>query len=251
MNISLSSLASSSSGNCYHIASGDTGILSDCGISFKKIDTALQLLKLQKPNALLVTHSHSDHIKSVSAVIKNFSVPLYITETTLSSIKLDVPTDFINIIKPGIDFKIGSVSVTPITLSHDAPSVGFVFTTKDDKAAIITDTGVITDENLSVIKGARSVIIEANHDVSMVKNGPYPFFLKQRVLSDYGHLSNEACAAACQKLLSYGTNRFMLAHLSEKNNTPSKAFDAVNCVLANENSPYTLKTASAWEPCTF
>lgn len=249
MKISLSSIASSSKGNCYIISAGSTVIMSDCGISIKKIEEGLSLLALPRPDALLLTHSHVDHIKSAKAVIKRFSLPTYITEQTFFEGGFPTREGFKTIV-PGTPFTVGSIGITPFSLYHDAAAVGFIFETDDDKAALITDTGIVTEEMLSLVYGASSVIIEANHDTSMVMNGSYPEFLKKRILGGHGHLSNDDCAEACRCLLRHGTRSFLLAHLSQNNNTPEAAFTCVDSLLKESGGSYTLKTAYAAAPCT-
>lgn len=249
MKISLTSLASSSSGNCSVIKYKDTLVLSDCGISLKRIKAGLSALGNIKPEALLITHAHSDHIKSAAAAIKYFDIPLYITEGAFGETCLEYSPK-IHIIEPEKAFDIGKIHITPFTVSHDAASsVAFSFETASDKASVITDTGFIDDRMLSHISGSSGIIIEANHDEEMLKNGPYPYFLKKRISGRYGHLSNSDCAKACLSLISSGTEKFMLAHLSEKNNTPEKAYSAVQASLASSGKKYILKTAHKSVPC--
>lgn len=249
MKISLATLSSSSSGNSSLIKYGDTAILSDCGISLKRIKDSLSALGDIKPSAILITHAHSDHIKSVAAAIKYFEIPLYITGGAFRESGLEYSSK-IHIIEPEKAFDIGKINVTPFSVSHDAASpVAFSFETAMDKASIITDTGYIDDKMLCRISGSSSVIIEANYDEEMLRTGPYPYFLKQRISGNSGHLSNSASAKACLSLLSSGTEKFMLAHLSEKNNTPEKAYGAVQSVLSSSGKNYILKTAPKSVPC--
>lgn len=249
MKISLATLSSSSSGNCALIKYCDKAILSDCGISLKRIKASLSALGDIKPSAILITHAHSDHVKSAAAAIKYFEIPLYITEGAFMESGLEYSSK-IHIIEPEKAFDIGKINVTPFSVSHDAASsVAFSFETATDKASIITDTGFIDDKMLRYVSGSFSVIIEANHDEEMLKTGPYPYFLKKRISGNLGHLSNSACAMACFSLLSSGTEKFMLAHLSEKNNTPEKAYSTVQALLIQSGKKYTLKTAPKSVPC--
>ena len=248
MNISLYSIASSSSGNCYAVSDGETAILSDCGISLKRILSGLSSLGVPQIKALLITHAHGDHIKSAEAVIKNLNIPLYITKDALSESGLSV-TGEVNIIAPETPFAVGGITVTPFSVSHDASAVAFTFETDSDKASFITDTGIITKAMLSHLKGSSGVIIEANHDVELLKSGSYPYFLKARIKGERGHLSNDDCAEACLYLLNEGTKSFMLAHLSSQNNTPETAYNTVNARLSQSGKTYTLKTAQKSVPC--
>ncbi len=248
MNISLYSIASSSSGNCYAVSDGKTAILSDCGISLKRILSGLSSLDIPQIKALLITHAHGDHIKSAEAVIKSFNIPLYITKDALSESGLSFPGE-VNIITPETPFAVGGITVTPFSVSHDASAVAFTFETDSDKASLITDTGIMSEAMLSHLKGSSGVIIEANHDVELLKSGSYPYFLKARIKGERGHLSNDDCAEACLYLLSEGTKSFMLAHLSSQNNTPETAYDTVNARLSRSGKTYTLKTAQKSVPC--
>lgn len=248
MNISLYSIASSSSGNCYAVSYGKTAILSDCGISLKKITAGLALLGIEKIDALLITHAHNDHIKSAGAVMKKYGVPLYITKAALDESALELQGE-VNIITPETPFTVGEITVTPFSVSHDASAVAFSFTADADKASLITDTGIITEKMLSHLEGSSCVIIEANHDIELLKSGAYPYFLKARILGERGHLSNDDCARACLSLLNNGTKAFMLAHLSSQNNTPETAYAAVDALLSQSGKAYTLKTALKSVPC--
>lgn len=251
MKISLYSISSSSSGNCYAVSNGETAILSDCGISLKRIESGLSELGIGPVGALLISHAHSDHIKCAEAVMKKFGVPLYITGDTLRESGLSFSGE-VNVITPEVPFSVGNIKVTPFLVSHDASTVAFTFESeldKADKASLITDTGIMTDGMLSHIKGSSSVIIEANHDVSLLMSGSYPYFLKARIRGEHGHLSNDDCAKACLSLLNEGTTSFMLAHLSSQNNTPEAAFGTVDAVLSGSGKKYTLKTALKNVPC--
>ena len=248
MKISLYSISSSSSGNCYAVSSGETAILSDCGISLKRIESGLSALGIGPVGALLISHAHSDHIKCAEAVMKKFGVPLYITEDTLRESGISFSGE-VNIITPEVPFSVGNIKVTPFSVSHDASTVAFTFESESDKASLITDTGIMTDGMLSHLMGSSSVIIEANHDVSLLMSGSYPYFLKARIRGERGHLSNYDCAKACLSLLNEGTTSFMLAHLSGQNNTPEAAFGTVDAVLSGSGKKYTLKTALKNAPC--
>ena len=180
MKISLYSISSSSSGNCYAVSNGETAILSDCGISLKRIESGLSELGIGPVGALLISHAHSDHIKCAEAVMKKFGVPLYITGDTLRESGLSFSGE-VNVITPEVPFSVGNIKVTPFLVSHDASTVAFTFESESDKASLITDTGIMTDGMLSHIKGSSSVIIEANHDVSLLMSSSYPYFLKARI----------------------------------------------------------------------
>lgn len=249
MKLSLASLASSSSGNCYVVFDEKTCILYDCGISFKRISEGLGALSLPTPQAILISHAHSDHVKSASMLIKKYNIPLYITEGAFAEAGL-TSSDMIHIIGHGQEFSVGSICISPFQTSHDASdAVAYTFSSESDKVSVITDTGFVSEDMLKSINGSSSVIIEANHDPDMLKNGPYPYHLKKRISGDKGHLSNPACAEACSLLYKSGTKSFMLAHLSEHCNTQELAYSAVYTALKKCGEEFTLKIALKSTPC--
>ncbi len=251
MSLSIGTIASGSSGNSSVILSGNTFIMTDCGISLKKALEGLSALGLFAPDALLITHPHSDHIKGAHLLAKKFDIPVYITEETKKDCVL-IPDEQFVTIKSGESFYIKNILVTPFNTSHDTPSsLGFTFEAEGDKASILTDSGIVTEEMFSFIKGSKSIIIESNHDEAMLDNGPYPQFLKVRIKGKCGHLSNKACSEACKKLLLSGTENFLLAHLSEHNNKEELAFKENFEALSSLNIPFNLKIAKKSTPCLF
>ena len=250
MSIVLSTVSSGSSGNSNIIASGNTVIMSDCGISLKKALAGLSTLGIKSPDALLVTHSHSDHIKGASLIAKKFDIPIYLTEETLKECS-SIPKEYANIIHPGEVFNIKSIDILPFSVSHDTASpVAFTFTDKDSKASVITDTGIMTEDMFNNLKYSESIIIESNHDEKMLAEGPYPYFLKKRISGNKGHISNRVCASVCKALAESGTKKFLLAHLSEHNNTEELAMECTSASLSATCCNYTLKIAKKDVPIT-
>ncbi len=248
MSFHLATIASGSSGNSNLIISENTLIMSDCGISGKKVFAGLNHLGLKAPDALLLTHSHSDHVKGAYILAKKFDIPIYATKETFRDCSF-IPGEYMKEIVPGKSFNISGVSVMPFQVSHDtASSVAYTFSKDNTKVAVMTDTGVVTEEMYSHLKGAESIIIESNHDEKMLMEGPYPYFLKRRISGDKGHMSNNLCAAIAKRLLNDGTEHFMLAHLSEHNNTETLAFGASTEALSETGLSYTLKIAKKDEP---
>lgn len=245
MSLSLFSIASGSKGNCYLIASGHTLLMSDCGISFKKAAEGLSALGFTRPDALLLTHSHTDHVRSAALIAKTYDIPVYLTAGTAGEVPSlsDLPLSYI---APGTPFTVGGITAEAFSVSHDtAEPVAYTYSDGGDKASVMTDTGIVTGEMEDKLRGSSSVIIESNHDEKMLKNGPYPPFLKARILGEYGHLENGCCARLCRLLSESGTSRFLLAHLSEHNNTPALARSATEAALSGA---YTLKIADSSTP---
>ncbi len=222
------SLVSGSSGNCTLVSDGKTTLLADCGLSLKKLEEALSKVNLtpQDIDALLITHEHSDHIKGAGVVSRKYSLPIFATLKTHECMDIgNIDEKNIKYISPDIDFEIGSIGIKPFSIPHDAANpVGYNFFFGEKKLSLATDIGKMNDYIYEHLKGSIAVLLESNHDINMLKNGHYPQILKKRILSDTGHLSNEAAAKTVLELVKNGTKHIMLGHLSNENNTPSAAF---------------------------
>ncbi|MCM1391293.1 MAG: MBL fold metallo-hydrolase [Ruminococcus sp.] len=224
------SLFSSSSGNSTFIGSSKTGILIDAGVSAKRMKNALLDRNIDPSaiSAIFVTHEHSDHIKGIRIIASNYNIPVYATEGTLQGLEeaeiLNGKFPFYVMPQEGVE--IGDLFVKPFKTPHDSnESCGFTIELPDErKAAVATDIGHITNEIMNSIIGCDLVMLESNHDVGMLENGPYPYYLKRRILSDTGHLSNEVCADVPSQLIERGTTRLFLGHLSTENNMPELAY---------------------------
>ena len=252
------SLYSSSSGNCTYIGSSHGGILIDIGVSAKKTAEALSAIGVDPSSieAIFITHEHSDHIKGIKVFAAKHKIPVYASAGTLSGMeKLGaVDSRVIADIIPYSGIEKAGMFIRPFRTPHDSnESTGFSVITPDSKRiCVATDIGTITDSVMEAIYGSDLILLESNHDVRMLQNGPYPFFLKERILSNHGHLSNEKCAETAVKLLESGTTRFVLGHLSKENNIPSLAFETTRAAMtmagAKENSDYLLSVAGDLNP---
>ncbi len=226
-------LASSSAGNSSVVSDGETNILIDAGISMTRIKKSLVSIgmSMEEISGILVTHDHWDHIGGLKMLLKYYDVPTYATEGVAKSICRLIPKAerCVNVFSAGDAFDVGDFSVSSFQTPHDASgSVGYVLRGCGGKtAAYVTDLGWVTQEIYDAVLGADIAIIEANHDVDMLKNGQYPYHLKKRILSKQGHMSNELCGKFAAALAEQGTKQFILAHLSEHNNTPQTAYTAV------------------------
>ncbi|WP_027399639.1 MBL fold metallo-hydrolase [Anaerovorax odorimutans] len=241
MTLNFCSFSSGSSGNCYLIKSQNTALLVDAGISGKKILEGLEKTKtnLEFLSALLITHEHSDHTKSIKTLTKKHNnLNVYANKKTWEMINKDICKDQMKTFDTGKIFTIGDIRVKPFKVSHDAADpVGFSFYSRDKQISVVTDTGYMNDEILCEVENADILILEANHDIEMLKIGKYPWFLKQRVLGDEGHLSNEAAGQAIVKLLTKNKKerRILLGHLSRENNFPEMAYQTVKNILEEAN----------------
>lgn len=230
----LTSLFSGSSGNCLLVEEGYTKFLIDAGLSGIKIRNALCSIGVDpcEISAILVTHEHSDHIAGVGILSRKFNLPIYSnfeTQNSMLPFLGTVKDENLRLFENYEPFEIGELRITAFESSHDAADpVGFRITDGNRTLVVATDIGTITPKIASNIFGAASVFIEANHDIKMLREGSYPYYLKQRILSERGHLSNEDCGLFCRELIENGTERVMLGHLSLENNTPNIAFDTVD-----------------------
>ena len=231
------SIASGSSGNCSLFFCGDTIILIDMGVSVRKLNNSLSSLGLTVDmlDAVLITHEHTDHIKGLSTFAKKYNTPVFMTKGTAHAVLQKIPhaKDIIHTFIGSESFFIKSVQVKSFLTPHDAnESVGFILNCKEINFGFATDLGFIPLNVKNMLCKCDFVVIEANHDIDMLKNNEiYPYQLKQRVLGNYGHLSNVACAECVVDLVKNGVNTIVLAHLSEKNNTPVKAARYINQML--------------------
>ncbi len=247
-------LFSSSSGNSVYIGENNAGILVDVGRTAKQIRERLSGIGVEESavKAVFLTHEHSDHIQGLSVFLKRNNIPVYAAPGTILALRkkgvlTDCHTDF-TIDDKGIE--INGMFIKSFKTSHDcADGRGYIVEGSggNSKVAIATDTGVVTQEILSAITGCNLVYLESNHDVDMLKTGPYHYDLKKRILSDKGHLSNDACADVLRALVNKGTTQFVLAHLSQENNTPHLAYETATHALTEMgaliNRDYLLKVA--------
>lgn len=224
------SLFSSSSGNSTYIASTKTGILIDAGVSAKRMKEVLlgRDIDPSKLGGIFITHEHSDHIKGVRILASTYKIPVYATEGTMAALEENgvVTAKFPYQVIPYEGIEVGDIFVRPFRTPHDSrESCGYRIDFADgQKAAVATDIGKITDEIKSNLLGCELVMLESNHDIGMLQNGPYPYALKRRILSEVGHLSNIACADMTAELVSKGTSRIYLGHISQDNNFPGLAY---------------------------
>ncbi len=229
--------ASGSGGNCLLVSDKGTNILVDAGISMRRIENCLSQSKISMDDitGVLITHEHSDHISALKTMAKKYKTPIYAPHTVASRITGMLPETEgrVEAISVWERFHLDCVSVMAFHTSHDTDeSVGYRLE-GDGSFSIATDTGCVTEEIESGLSGTDAVLIESNHDEDMLRYGPYPVYLKRRILSECGHLSNEECAALARRLALNGTGKIILGHLSKINNTPEKALEAARKTLSD------------------
>lgn len=230
------SLYSGSSGNSIFVASENAKILIDAGLPGKSIESALKAIgeEPKNLNGIFITHEHSDHIKGVGVISRKYDVPVFANEATWRSMEPmigSVKPHNIKLIQNGeIDF--GDLEIYNYKLPHDAAAPSsYTVTHKGKKIGVATDLGHFSDEVMEALRGSDILLIESNHDEEMLKFGPYPYTLKRRILSNVGHVSNEACGEAVVKLLDGNFKNIILGHLSNTNNYPELAYQTVYNIL--------------------
>lgn len=216
-------LASGSSGNCTWLATGKTRLLVDAGLSVR--ETLRRLAEIAQPperiDGILVTHEHSDHVSGLPRLARRLGVPVFATERTAASVDWGEAAPRLEIFQAGARLAIGDIDVDTFSIPHDAADpVGFCFRSQGIKIGLVTDLGYVPDSVRYQLRGTTALVLESNHDLEMLKVGPYPWPVKQRVMSRVGHLSNEMACEFVLTDLDSGTATLILAHLSEHNNHP-------------------------------
>lgn len=228
------SLASGSKGNCYYLASGEGGLLIDCGISLKRLVAGIEAQTPGGMDALcgiFITHEHRDHIAGLGPLLRRYPLPCYGTAATLAALEERI----IGKVDPalfhpleGEEMNVADFAVRWTRVSHDAADpVSYQIHWREKKIGMLTDAGCLSEDNRQALADSDLLLLEANHDREMLRLGPYPLSLKRRIASDHGHLSNETCGQALASLIGERTEHVVLAHLSEKNNLPQTAFHTV------------------------
>ncbi len=251
--ISIGTLCSGSKGNCTLVKYRDTALLVDAGRSTKYIREALCSLGMvpEDIGAIFLTHSHTDHTSALKVWCSHYGTPVHASGAVCDALRGKCGEA---LVRHSILFeeRIGDITVKSFATDHDSyGSVGYRFETDEGSVGIATDLGHVTDGVRRGLCGCSAAVIESNHDVDMLLSGPYPYELKQRILSRFGHLSNESGAEFARFLADNGTSRLMLAHISEINNTPELAYRASASALADISERVELAVAEPAAPVIF
>ena len=248
-------VASGSSGNCVYVGAGDTHLLVDAGLSGKRIETALNQIKIPNLSGILVTHEHSDHASGVGIMSRRYNLPVYaapntwrffLRHGTIGTVAREMQKTII----PGQPVTIGGIEVEAFDVPHDASQpVGYCLRAMGYSAAVATDMGYVTDTVRALLRDVNVMLIESNHDMEMLENGRYPKDLKERVKGSRGHLSNVAAGALLAEIASSAFRHVFLGHLSEENNRPMIALDTVQNILESNDIQFNrLSVADRHEP---
>lgn len=232
--VKIYTLFSGSSGNSCYIKCGDTEFLIDAGKSKKAIETALSELSTSLANikAIFITHEHSDHTSGLKMISKYYGVPVYAAKGTAEMLINDVPDNLINVYDAGDEIEIDDVKISSFATPHDSRmSTGYVIEYNGRRFGYATDMGTLSRRIADMLAECEAAVVESNYDLSMLRNGPYPYVLKKRIESSTGHLDNNDCARLVSYIVSHSTRKVLLAHLSAENNTPKIALDTVKCYL--------------------
>ncbi len=242
----LCSIASGSSGNCIYAASDDCRLLLDVGISGKRIEAGLRELglKTSEMDGILITHEHADHISGLGVIARRYGLPIYATQGTIDAIRKtssvgEIDTSLFRTIQPEVPFRIGALTILPFSKSHDAADpVSYLLRSGQKSLAVVTDLGTYDDRMVERLRGLDVLLLEANHDVHMLQVGSYPYPLKQRILGDRGHLSNERAGQLLGQVLHDRMRHVFLGHLSKENNYPALALESVKMEITMGDNPY-------------
>ena len=249
-------LYSGSSGNCSFVGTDNINILIDCGESQKKIINALESIgtNINEINAIVVTHEHSDHVKTLGAISKKYNIPVYANEKTFNN--MPEQTELIKeenrkIFNSDDHFEIGDLQIHPFHIPHDAAEpCGYNIYNENNKISIATDIGHMDNNILKKLEESKFLLLESNYEPEILKYAKYPYYLKRRISGPNGHLSNQVASDTIIKLLSTGVNNIMLGHLSKETNFPELAYKTVMDEIINNkiNNNLTLNVASRIKP---
>ena len=240
------SITSGSSGNCIFVGSDQASILIDAGISGKRIEMGLNSIErtTSDMDGILITHEHSDHIKGLGVLARKHHIPIYATGGTIEAIKRcsslgKIDEGLFREIRADEAFQIEDLKIAPFAISHDAAEpVAYRVNHGEQSVGVITDLGVYTDYTVEHLQGLDAVLMEANHDINMLQVGSYPYYLKQRILGNRGHLSNENAGRLLCEILHDGMKAVMLGHLSKENNYEELAYETVKLEVTLGQNPY-------------
>lgn len=242
----LCSIASGSSGNCIFAGTDTTSLMIDTGISGKRVEQGLNEIghTAKDADGILITHEHSDHISGLGVIARRYGIPIYTTRGTWEAILKckttgQIPEELFREIEPDREFTLGDIRINPVSISHDAAMpTAFILRHGSKSMAVMTDLGRYDDYIIERLQHLDVLLLEANHDVHMLQVGTYPYYLKQRILGDRGHLSNELSGRLLSEVLHDNFKAVILGHLSKENNYEKLAYETVRLEIDLADNPY-------------
>ncbi len=242
----LVSIASGSSGNCIYVGSEESHILVDAGISNKRIEQGLNEIGLKgsELDGIVITHEHSDHVKGLGVLARKHGIPIYGTKETLEEIAGmkslgEYSRDILHPVSPDVEFSIGDLYIQPFSVDHDAANpVAYRIRCGKRSVAVATDMGHFDQYVIDHLQNLDALLLESNHDVNMLQTGPYPYYLKRRILGNHGHLSNENAGRLLNHVLHDNLKHILLGHLSKENNYEALAYETVKLEIDQGECPY-------------
>lgn len=240
------SIASGSSGNCIYAGTEHTHILVDAGISARRMEQGLFEVgvKPAELSAICITHEHSDHVKGLGILARKYEIPIYGTRGTLREIRKmkglgEYPKELMTPVLPDVKFQVGDLDVMPFHIDHDAADpVAYRIQSGTKSIAVATDLGHFNQYTIDHLLDLDAVLLESNHDRRMLETGPYPYYLKRRIMGDFGHLSNENAGRLLNCILNDKLKYILLGHLSKENNLPELAYETVRLEVDMGDCPY-------------
>ena len=253
----FSPLCSGSSGNASYLEAGGVRLLVDAGVTARRMKELLDMIDVDPAglDAILVTHEHSDHVSGVGVLSRKYDLPVFAVAECWENMPRnlgEIAPKNMRVFEPDRDFYLKQLCVHPFSTPHDAAhAVGYTFVNSGKKLSIMTDIGHVSSAMLEAVACSDLILLEANHDVDMLKAGSYPYPLKMRILSSRGHLCNEDAGLVLQKLYARGVKNAILGHLSQENNTPELALVTVQSVLESAGllESMFVTVADRFQPC--
>lgn len=240
-------LASGSKGNSTYVETKNLKLLIDMGITYQYLVNELNQVAINPSQIdfVLITHTHNDHIKGLQSLVRKTNLKVLITPEMVEELRKKIPLENLIIIED--ENIIEETKITLIHTSHDVASVGYIIEDNNKSFVYITDTGYINKKYIPTLTNRELYIIESNHDEKMLMDGPYPYILKQRVIGDKGHLSNNTTGKLLCEIVGEKTKKIVLAHISENNNTEELAYKTVRKLLDNKNITTDIELAKQYE----
>jgi len=234
MGLDITILGSGSSGNATLVSDGETNVLVDVGLSGRETVRRLRECGMEPDRiaAIVISHEHGDHCRGLVPFVKSLEVPVFITSDALAASGISLEARRVERIQAGVPFDINGILFTPFDIPHDAADpIALTIERRGVKAGIVVDLGYISNLVVERLRGCDCIVLESNHDLQMLRVGPYPWALKQRVMSRRGHLSNETVARYLANEFDGRARHVVLAHLSQKNNLPELALESARRAL--------------------